>query len=321
MVIRGDNTMAFYTYLFKIGKYCINKSYRFRISAYLGLFNFMSDIKYLKKLFYYTIGKELDLETPKTFNEKLQWLKLYDRNPEYTTMVDKYAVKEYVAEKIGDRYVIPTLGIWDRFDDIDFTKLPNQFVLKCTHDSGGIIICKDKKEFNEGIARKKLNKLLKRNYFYYGREWPYKNVKPRIIAEKYMTDESGTEPDDYKVHNFNGVPKVILVCRDRFKDSGMTEDFYSDSWEHLDVCRSAHPNAKEESPRPAELEEMLQIARTLSKDIPFVRTDFYTINHKVYFGELTFYPASGFEPFIPQEYDSLFGEWINLQGREFDQKR
>ena len=276
-----------------------------------GLLNFCSDRIFLSIKYYVAIGSKLNLRKPDTFNEKLQWLKLYDKKPEYTMMVDKYAVRDYIAKTIGEEYLIPLIGVWDKFDDIDFSKLPNQFVLKCTHDSGGVVICKDKSQLDIDKVRKKIGKALKRDFFKVTREYPYKNVKRRIIAEKYMTD-GDNELSDYKVHNFNGVPKIILVCRDRYKAAGMTEDFYSEKWEHLDVKRPSYSNAKDGIACPNELEEILELSKALSKDIPFVRTDFYIINHKVYFGEITFYPASGFEEFSPAEWDYKLGSWIKL---------
>ena len=180
-----------------------------------GFLNFLPDETILKIKFKDRIGKELNLKKPKTFNEKLQWLKLYDRNPAYTKLVDKYEVRKHIAKTIGQEYLIPLLGVWDTFEDINFSKLPNQFVLKCTHDSGGLIICTDKNRLDIDAARKKINKCLKRNYYYPGREWPYKNVKPRIICEKYMVDESGTELKDYKFMCFNGEVKCIFVCLNR----------------------------------------------------------------------------------------------------------
>ena len=428
--------------------------------AYHGLLNKWPDEKYIKRKFKAKLGYSLNLDNPQTFNEKLQWLKLHDRKPIYTTMVDKYEVKKYVASIIGEEYIIPTLGIWDSFDEIDFDSLPNQFVLKCTHDSGGLVIVKDKSEFDKRKALKQIEKSLKTNYYYLGREWPYKNVKPRIIAEAYMEDRGTSElrdykffcfggvakcykvdfdrfiehranyftldgelmrlgeeicpPDfekyiprltildkmkelaetlskghpflradfydvdgkiyfgeltffpasgfgkfiyegndellgswieltktmgggycliykdllcvlslkkkrekhdglaDYKIHSFNGVPKVILVCNDRFTESGLTEDFFDTNWQHLDVRREKYGNALFEIEKPIELEEMLHLSSLLSEGVPFLRTDFYTINGKVYFGELTFYPASGFEKFVPESFDNRMGEWIAL---------
>lgn len=287
----------------------------------LGLLNWIPDCMYLKICYRGEMHKKLNLKEPKTFNEKLQWLKLHDRKPEHTMMVDKYEAKRYVASIIGDEYIIPTLGIWERFEDIDFSTLPNQFVLKCTHDSGGLVICKDKNKLNIDEAKNKIQKCLTRNYFYSGREWPYKNVKPQIIAEKYMTDsEDSQELTDYKIHCFNGVPRVILVCRNRF--GNMTEDFFSENWEHIPVERPNHPNAAVRIEEPDELKQMIDLAEKLSKDIPFVRTDFYTINKKIYFGEMTFFPASGMEAFKPEEYDHIWGEWITLpvQGGEYSKK-
>jgi len=278
----------------------------------------ISDEQYLKMVFRNTMKSRLNLQFPQTFNEKLQWLKLYDRNPEYADMVDKYKVREYIKNKIGEEYLIPLLGVYDKFDDINFDELPEQFVIKCNHDSGGVVICKNKKDLNINKLKKKINKSLKRNYFYNGREYPYKNIAPKIVIEKLMEND-GKEIADHKVHNFNGRPKVILVCQDRFKDTGLTEDFFSDKWEHLDIQRPNHPNAKQLIQKPVELEEMLKLSRILSKDIPFVRTDFYVINHKIYFGEMTFYPASGFERFIPEEWDEVFGSWLDLP--TIDEKR
>lgn len=267
---------------------------------------------YVMAKYYKNFGRLPNLRNPKTFNEKLQWLKLHNHRPEYTKMVDKYEVKKYVAEIIGDEYIIPTLGVWDRAEDIDFDSLPNQFVLKATHDSGRVVICKDKAKLDLEKAVDEMRISLCRNFYAVTREWPYKNVKPRIIAEQYMQDDDDDDLKDYKVHNFNGVPRVILVCQNRFKDSGLTEDFYSTQWERLDVSRPDHPNSQSEVPRPQELDTMLELAKKLSSAVPFMRTDFYTINHKVYFGEITLYPASGTVPFIPDSVDRLLGDWINL---------
>ena len=269
------------------------------------------DKMYLKMKFRLKMNKKLDLNQPKTFNEKLQWLKLNDRKDIYTIMVDKYEVKKYVANIIGEEHIIPTIGIYDKFDNIDFDKLPNQFVIKCTHDSGGLVIVKDKSKINIDKIRKKINKHLKRDYYFLGREWPYKNVQPRIIVEKYMSN-NGKELEDYKIHNFNGNPKLILVCKDRYTNVGLTEDFFDENWNHLDVKRPNHSNSIEIINKPNKLDEMLKLSKKISKNIPFVRTDFYIINNKIYFGEMTFFPASGFEKFVPESYDQLFGAWIEL---------
>lgn len=276
-----------------------------------GLFKFVSDETCLKILYHMYFGKKLDLNKPQSFNEKLQWLKLYDRKPEYTKMVDKFEVKEYVSDIIGREHVIPTIGVWDNFDDIDFNYLPEQFVLKCTHDSGGLVIVSDKSKFDKASAKKKIDKCMKRQFFYTGREWPYKQVKPRIIAEQYMNDGSG-ELKDYKIFVFGGEPKITLVCSERFSQQGLREDFFDENWCLYPFKRPEHPNSGKHIDKPNCYDQMMCFAKKLSKDIPFVRTDFYEINGKVYFGEITFYPASGFSPFVPEEWDYKLGEWLEL---------
>lgn len=273
-----------------------------------GLLPLLPDKSFLKMYYPVMMNEELDLKNPKTFNQKLQWLKLYDRKPEYTTMVDKYAVKKYVADKIGEKYIIPTLGVWDNFDDIDFDSLPNQFVLKCTHDSGGLIICRDKSKLDIAMAKQKINMSLKHDYFYNGREWPYKNVPHRIIAEQYMADDL----HDYKLFCFDGVPRMTLVCSERFTKEGLKEDFYDETWSHLNIQRPIHCNAIFPIQRPKQYDLMKNLTTKLSEKMPFSRIDFYEINEKVYFGEITFYQASGFEEFKPEEWDLKLGEWVKL---------
>ena len=277
--------------------------------GYRGYFHWIPDALWLKIVFKIKMGHKLDLNNPKTFNEKLQWLKLHDRNPLYTTLVDKYEVRKYIADTIGEEYLIPLLGLWDHFNDIDFDKLPNQFVLKCTHDSGGLIICKDKSKLDIKVAKKIINSCLKRNYYWAFREWPYKNVKPRIIAEKYMVDESGTELKDYKVFCFNGKPKALFVATDR----GIHQtkfDFFDTNFNHLPFMQHYPNNTEREITKPKGLEKMLVLAEKLTQDFKHCRADFYDINGQVYFGELTFSHFSGFEPFEPEEWDYKFGDWI-----------
>lgn len=292
--------------------FIIDPDYRFLIGACQGKYSSMDDTAYLKRMFRAMIGRNLNLENPITFNEKLQWLKLYNRKPEYSRMVDKYEAKKYVADIIGERYVIKTLGVWDSYDDIDFSSLPDSFVLKCTHDSGGLAIIKNKKTADYKSIRKKIEKSMGRNYFLYGREWPYKNVKRRIIAEEYMEEEDGSDLRDFKIHCFNGKPEIILVCTERYSDNGLQEDFYDTDWNLMELRRPKHPNSKEGNNRPKELEEMLRLAKVLAKNEPFLRVDFYVINSKVYFGEMTFFPASGFEKFEPLSADEMLGKLINL---------
>lgn len=273
--------------------------------------NMLPDSVLLRWCYFRRVGKILHLKNPKTFNEKLQWLKLHDRKPMYTMIVDKYAVREYITEKLGEKYIVPMLGVWDRFEDIDFDALPDRFVLKCTHDSGGIVIVRDKSQMNMEEAREKITESMARNYYYAGREWPYKNVPPRIIAEEYIEDSCG-ELADYKVHCFNGAPRMILVCRDRFTETGLTQDFFSEKWEHLPIRRPTAPNSAVEIPRPEHLDEMLRLSARLAKDFPFVRIDFYEVDGKVYFSEITFYPAGGMAKFVPEEWDETLGSWLTL---------
>ena len=267
------------------------------------------DAKYARWQYYFSMHKRLNINPPVTYNEKLQWLKLNDKHEEYTKLVDKYEVKKIVADIIGDEHIIPTLGVWDKFEDIDFDKLPNQFVLKCTHDSGGLVICKDKSRLNISKARRKINKCLKKKFFYENREYPYKNVIPRIIAEKYMVDESGTELKDYKFFCFNGIPKMLFIATDRPYDTRF--DFYDINFNHLPF-RQGHPWAKKEIKKPLGFDKMLELAGALSKNIPHVRVDFYDINGTVYFGELTFFHFGGIVPFEPEEWDYKIGEWLEL---------
>lgn len=281
----------------------------------------MDDRTYLEKLYRIKFGKELDLEHPQTFSEKLQWLKLYDRRPEYTRMVDKYEAKEYVASLIGEEYIIPTLGVWDRFEDIDFSALPDRFVLKCTHNSGGVVICKDKAKLNPEEIGPKFTRQLGKNYYTNNREWPYKNVKPRIIAEEYMEDDEGSgELTDYKLHFFSGTCKAILVARDRFAPGGLKKDFYSENWEHYDFTRGDSPNAEKREPRPVQLDQMIALGEKLAGDYPFMRTDFYVIRGKVYFGEITFFPSSGTMRFHPDSWDKTFGDWITLPEKKTEEE-
>lgn len=277
-----------------------------------GMLNCLPDKVYLKMAYKEAMGKSLDLENPKTFNEKLQWLKLYDRKPIYTSMVDKYEAKKFASDIIGEEYIIPTLGVWDRFDDIDFSSLPDQFVLKCTHDSGGLVICRDKKNFDVENARGIINKSLKREYYWVGREWPYKNVKPRIIAETYMEDKTTHDLPDYKFFAFNGEVKALFIATERnAKDRETKFDFYDSEFRHLPFT-NGHPNAEKEPKKPKCFEEMKHLAEKLSENIPQLRVDFYEVDQKVYFGELTFSHWSGFVPFEPEEWDYTFGKWISL---------
>ncbi len=288
---------------------------RFSILTKYGFHDNLSDEEYLKRLFKLRLGYGLDLDDPKTFNEKIQWLKLYDRKPEYTMMVDKYEVKKYIAKKIGEQYVIPTLGIWNHPKEIDFDSLPKQFVLKCTHNSGlGMYICHDKSKMNKKAVMKGLKKGLKENYYKGGREWPYKNVRPRIIAEKYMEEKGNIVPEDYKMYCINGEPKYIVVFHDRFHDQVKpSESVYDTEWNRIYVSLDTHFEISDKSvSKPKCLDELLRISRRLCRNMPQIRLDFYIIENTIYFGEITFHTASGFQPMNPSELDRILGEELKL---------
>ena len=269
-----------------------------------------ADQKYLEVLFRYKMGKKCEFNNPLTFCEKMQWLKVYNRDPLYTKLVDKDAVKQYVEQRIGLKYLIPTLGRWNHFDDVDFDTLPSQFVIKCTHDSGGLIICKDKKLLDISAAKEKIEHCLARNYYSNLREWPYKDVPPRIIAEEYLeNNEEGLH--DYKVWCFNGEPVYIQYITGRIGDQTY-EGFYDLNWE-LQNFSYHNPLMKEPVKRPDCLEELIWAARELAKNQPFVRTDFYVLEDgSIRFGEITFYPMSGMEHWHPAEMDRILGDMIDL---------
>lgn len=288
-----------------------NLLYRVKGRIIRELVPFMSDSEYLKILFRYKMGYNLDLDNPQTFNEKLQWLKLNDIHPEYTLMVDKYEVKKYVASIVGDSFIIPTYEVYEEIEQIDFKKLPNQFVLKCTHDSGGVVICKDQSFFNINNAKRMLKKCLSVNYSDYKKEYPYKSIRPRIIAEQYLVDESGYELKDYKFFCFNGDVKFFKVDFDRY--SNHRANYYDNKLTLLsfgeEVCP---PDFNRKLSIPDNIEQMFDIARKLSKNIPFLRVDLYNTQGQIFFGELTFFPNSGLGTFIPNEWDRILGSWLQL---------
>ena len=273
----------------------------------------LPDEWYIQLQYFYHFHRFANLKNPRLFNEKLQWLKLHDRNPLYTTLVDKYVVKKWVADKIGEQYVIPTLAVWEKAEDIDFDALPEQFVLKVNHDSGGLVICKDKSKLDRQAAVAKLSRALKNNGYWYGREWPYKNVKPCIIAEKYMEDDNH-QLNDYKFMVFNGKVHNVRVCSERGSTTGLKITFYDKDWKKLPFKKLHYEPSTKELIQPKNFDEMVALAEKLSKEIPFVRADFYAIDGKTYFGEMTLYPTAGMESFIPFEWDKTLGEWIKLPG-------
>lgn len=302
-----------YNKIKQILQFLTDRQFRFSVLAKYGFFNHWSDEKYLKQKFKNIFGYELNLDNPQTFNEKLQWLKLYNRNPLYTIMVDKYKVKEYVAKVIGQEYIIPTFGVWDDSEEIDFSKLPNQFVLKCNHNSGlGMCVCKDKSKLDIKKIKKDLAKGLKQNYYLTNREWPYKEVPRKIIAEKYMRDDKTQELCDYKFFCFNGEPKILFIATDRQNPKEETKfDFYDMAFNHLPFT-NGHPNSQQAINKPQSFEKMKFLAEKLSKNIPHIRVDFYETNGQIFFGELTFFHWSGFVPFKPKEWDKKIGDLLKL---------
>lgn len=278
-----------------------------------------SDELYLKVYFRLRTGYKLNLDNPKRFTEKIQWLKIYyNRTPECSVMVDKYAAKKFVADRIGEEYIIPTLGLWDRFEDIDFDKLPSQFVLKTTNGSGGIYICKDKSQLDIKEARKKIMKSFNRDFFYRSREYQYTGVKQQIIAEKYMEDETG-ELKDYKFFCFDGVPKVLFYASDRYAKGkgGVKFDYYDMDYNLLPISSSGHGHSDTPLSITPTLEKMKEIAAILSEGYPHLRVDLYNINDHIYFGELTFHHDGGIVPFEPDEWDFKLGEMIHLPEKRF----
>ncbi len=276
--------------------------------------SFLPDKLYLQIFYFSTTGKFINFKEPKGFNEKLQWLKIYDKHPEYSKLVDKYAVREHIAEILGEEYLFPLLGKWESFDDINFDSLPNKFVLKCNHDSGSTRVIKDKSALTQSDFDEMNNFFtykIRHNFFYAGREYPYSGVKPYIIAEQFMIDEKAPESsiDDYKFYCFNGEPKMMLMVTDREKDCRF--DFFDMDFNHLEVKRH-FPNSDKPIEKPSKFDEMREIATTCAKDKKFVRIDLYELNGKIYFGEYTFFAGGGFQLFNPPEWERRMGDWLDL---------
>lgn len=299
---------------------CSIENTKKRMSFILRKFGWwIPDRVYLYMMYYVQMGKILHLKNPQTFSEKIQWLKLYNRKPEYTMMVDKYAVKEYVADIIGKQYIIPTIGIWDNPEDIEWNLLPDQFVLKTTHGGGnkGVVICKDKATFDKKEAINRLQKSLKQDIYRNFREWPYKNVRRRIIAEQFMENHGKptNELTDYKFYCFNGTPKYCQVIKNRHENE--TIDFFDMEWRHQDFIglnTTVKKNAATTPEKPLHFKEMKELSTKLSNGIPFSRIDLYEINNRTYFGEITFFPRSGFGSFRPDNYNKILGKMIILYG-------
>ena len=273
------------------------------------------DEQYIKIIYFLRTRKKINLNNPRNFNEKLQWLKLNDRNKKYTKMVDKYEAKKYVSKQIGEKYIIPTLGVWSTFDDINFNDLPKQFVLKCTHDSGGLVICQDKNKLDKKKARKKINKCLKRNFYYVGREWVYKDVKPRIIAESYMSDNKNDDVaglTDYKFFCFNGKVKFLYISKNLTNHKNARISFVTPEWKRAPFIRKDYLPYEQLPKKPKKFNQMIEIAEKLSKNIDFLRVDLYEINNEIYFSELTFFPCNGLFSFDPEIWNEKIGDMLIL---------
>lgn len=278
-----------------------------------GWLNFLPDKAYISILYRAKFGRRLDWKNPKTYNEKLQWLKVHDRKQSYCAMVDKYEVKQYVAERIGEAYIVPVLGgPWERFEEIDFASLPDQFVLKTTHDCGGVYICENKASLDVREAKKVIQSHLQQNYYLHCREWPYKSIKPRIFAEEYLADIDTNDLKDYKFFCFDGVPRLMFIASERqSKDQETKFDFYDMDFNHLPII-NGHPNSNYAMEKPVNFQRMKELAAVLSENIPHLRVDFYESNGHLYLGELTFFHWGGFVPFEPEEWDEIIGSWLSL---------
>jgi len=294
----------------KLNKVINNPLLIFSKALNFKVFHIISDEKYLKMKYFFRTQKKLNLKNPELYNEKLQWLKLNDRKSFYTNLVDKFEVREYIQTKIGEKYLIPIYGVYNKFDDINFDTLPNEFVLKTTHDSGGVVICRNKNELNLRNVRKILEKSLKRNFYYSSREYPYKNVVPKIICEKLMKDSLHEDLKDYKLFCFNGEVKMIQVDFDRF--SNHKRNYYDKEWGLLNL-EIQYPNDPEKQiEKPLNFEKMISLAETLSQSHRHLRVDFYVIEEKIYFGELTFYHEAGFGKFSSSVYEKKLGDLISI---------
>lgn len=281
-----------------------------------GFFNWLSDEYFLYVIFRNKVGYKLNLNNPKTINEKMQWLKLNDRNPLYTQLVDKYEVKKYISELIGGKYVVPTIGVYNSFDEIDFDELPNKFVLKCTHDSGGLCVCRDKSKLNIKKIKNKIDKSMKRDYWCFTREWQYKNVKPRIIVEEILENKDNTKQlEEYDIFCFNGIPKMIMKCvGDRDKGEQRYNSFYNINNELLPFrwgfpSMNIYGNEKLDEPK---IKEMINISKKISKNSKFMRVDLHKCNDKIYFNEITFFHWAGLMKFDNRDWDYIIGDYLEL---------
>jgi hypothetical protein len=297
----------------KLGEFIKNPEYFITSPAAKGYLDWIPDELYLKLFYRAKLKKKCDLKHPVLYNEKMQWLKLYDRKPEYASMVDKYEVRQYIADKIGEEYLIPFYGVYERWEDIDFDKLPDQFVVKCTHDSGSVEICTDKAAWDKDKAAERIKAAMSRNYYKAYREWPYKDVRARIIIEKYIVDESGEDLKDYKVMCFNGRAEVVEVHENRFvKGKEHTQTFYDREWNVLPIVQFCLNPCNEHREKPEYMDELFRLSEQISADMYHARIDWYLLKDKIYFGEITFYDGSGFEIFADEAQERFLGDMIHL---------
>lgn len=284
----------------------------YKLAKEKGIFNVISDRPYVMGKYWLKMGHPMSRTNPQTYTEKINWLKLYDHNPQYIPLVDKWEVAKIVGERIGKEYIIPKLGVWKSVDEINVDALPDQFVLKCTNDSGGVVICRDKRQFDLEKARPILERSLKTNYYWHDREWPYKDIQPRILAEEYIEDASGNGLFDYKFFCFDGQPQFMFIATGR-AEGNTCFDFFDMEFNWIPVMQH-YPNAHNRPQKPIGFELMKQLAAALSKGMKHVRVDFFEVNGRVYFGELTFTHFGGYERFVPDEYDKIFGAFLDITG-------
>ena len=286
----------------------------------LGLLNYLPEVTCIKLLWWAKTGRRLNLSNPSGFNEKLQWLKAFDHCPEYSDYVDKVRVRDYVKKTVGEKYLVPLLGLWDNPEQICFDSLPDQFVLKCNHNSGaGMCICRDKSRINVRNVRDELRKGLNKKNYYESREWPYKNVVPKILCEPLIIDHDPKNTTgtliDYKFYCFNGEPKFLYVGTDDISSGAKGElklSFFDLDWKTPPFYRADHRPISIIVEKPERFDEMISVAKELSKGIPFVRIDLYWVNKQVYFSEMTFFPGGGYGFFSPKEWEEELGSWISL---------
>ena len=286
----------------------IFKDREFRLKL-INCLRFIPTKPYLHLVYWIKTGKKLNLKNPITLCDKLNWLKINEIHPEYTKLVDKIGVREYIKEQLGEEYLIPIYGSWEHFDDIDFDALPNKFVLKCSHDSGSVKVITDKFKIDKSELKRFFEGRLNINAYVLGREYPYKDVKPMIYAEKHMAPDGEMDINDYKFFCFNGKPEILLIATDRSTD--MRTDFYDMDFNHLDLTR-IYAGSDKKIQQPESFEEMKKIAEKLSKEMKFVRIDLYEIDGRLYFGEFTFFPGGGFWPLKPEKWEKKLGDLIHL---------